>query len=555
MPQNSALAEKTATASVSLKSSSAAAHSSRQTLSNRDSLLAMLGLCCVASLVALDQTVVSTALPAIVAELRGFELYAWVATSYLLASVITVPVVGRLGDQFGRRPFVLASIVIFSIASALCGHADSMEELVGARALQGIGGGMLVGSAFASIVDLFPDALVRLRWQMMMASAFGLANTLGPSLGGLLTQYLGWRWVFYINLPVAMVALVAVWRFLPHVRHGAPGARVRIDWPGALLIAAGLGSLQLLVEIVPRHGFTGGMLGILCVCLLAFAALVCWERRVAQPLIPGELLRDRSLLSMFLLATAGGFMQFSLLVYVPLMFQGGFALSAHAAGLLVTPLVAFIAVSNILNSRILPRLPNAAIMVYLGFGLVTLCTALMLLADAASSHAYLVAVMICGGVGMGLTMPNLTISMQQAAPRENVGIAIALLQSQRMVGAMLGTALTGAAVNWAYGRHIESALAGDAAASGDWPKRLANPEILLSQDLQADLLGRLAAAGRDGEALIDMAREALVQAIHTGFWLTIAVGLLSFLVIRHMPKISFRSTPVKVQLEEGFHEP
>ena len=116
----------------------------------------MLGLCCVASLVALDQTIVATALPAIVAELRGFELYAWVATSYLLASVITVPVVGRLGDQFGRRPFVLGSIVIFSIASALCGHADSMEALVAARALQGVGGGMLVGSAFASIVDLSP---------------------------------------------------------------------------------------------------------------------------------------------------------------------------------------------------------------------------------------------------------------------------------------------------------------------------------------------------------------------------------------------------------------
>jgi EmrB/QacA subfamily drug resistance transporter len=528
-------------------------HSSRQRLSNRDSLLAMLGLCCVATLVALDQTVVSTALPAIVAELRGFDLYAWVATSYLLASVITVPVVGRLGDQFGRRPFVLASIVIFSVASALCGHADSMEGLVAARGLQGIGGGMLVGSAFASIVDLFPDALVRLRWQMLMASAFGLANTLGPSLGGLLTQYLGWRWVFYINLPVGLVALGAVWRFLPHVRHGAPGADVRIDWPGALMIAAGLGSLQLLVELVPQRGLTAGMAAVLVLCVLSFLGLFRWERRVAHPLIPGELLRNRSLLSMFLLAAAGGFMQFSLLVYVPLMFQGGFGLSAHTAGLLVTPLVAFIAVSNILNSRILPRLPNSAIMVYLGFGLTTLCIVLMLLVDAGTPHALLVAVMVCGGLGMGLTMPNLTISMQQAAPRANVGIAIALLQSQRMVGAMLGTALTGAAVNWSYRHTIDNALAGHP-VSGAWQQQLANPEVLLSRDLQAELLARVAAAGRDGAALMDMAREALVHAIHSGFWLSIAIGLVSYLGIRHMPKISFKATPVKVQLEEGFHE-
>jgi EmrB/QacA subfamily drug resistance transporter len=528
------------------------AHSSRQTLSNRDSLLAMLGLCCVATLVALDQTVVSTALPAIVAELHGFDLYAWVATSYLLTSVITVPVVGRLGDQFGRRPFVLGSIVIFSVASALCGYANSMEGLVAARALQGVGGGMLVGSAFASIVDLFPDALVRLRWQMMMASAFGLANTLGPSLGGLLTQYPGWRWVFYINLPVGLVSLYAVWRFLPHVRHGVRGAEVRIDWPGALLIAAGLGSLQLLVELVPQRGFTTSMLLTLVVCVLAFCALFRWEQRVTHPLIPGELVRNRSLRSMFLLASAGGFMQFSLLVYVPLMFQGGFDLSARTAGILVTPLVAFIAVSNILNSRILPKLPNAAIMVYLGFGLTTVCAACMLLADAHSSHVYLVAVMVCGGLGMGLTMPNLTISMQQAAPREHVGIAIALLQSQRMVGGMLGTALTGAVVTWSYRHGIGNLLAGDVGSSG-WQQQLANPEILLSHDMQAELLKQLAAVGRDGAALIDMARGALVRAVHTGFWLTIVAGLLSFLGIRYIPKISFRSTRVK--MDEGFHEP
>lgn len=515
--------------------------------------MAMLGLCCVATLVALDQTVVSTALPAIVAELHGFDLYAWVATSYLLTSVITVPVVGRLGDQFGRRPFVLASIVIFSVASALCGCANSMHALVAARALQGVGGGMLVGSAFASIVDLFPEAHVRLRWQMMMASAFGLANTLGPSLGGALTQSPGWRWVFYINLPLGSIALAAVWRFLPHVRHGTPGAKSRIDWPGAAMIAAGLGSLQLLVELAPQQGFTTGMVVIAVVCVVAFAALFHWERRVEHPLIPTELLRNGSLRSMFLLSATNGFMQFSLLVYVPLMFQGGFGLSARTAGLLVTPLVAFIMVSNVCNTRILPRIAHAALMVNLGFALTVLCTASMLLANAHSSHTFLVTTMVIGGIGMGLTMPNLTITMQQAAPRKDVGIGIALLQSQRMVGAMLGTALTGATVNWVYRHTVANALAGapDAAA---WQQQLANPEILLSQERQAALLAQLARAGHNGAALIDMARDALVHSIHVGFWLAIAVGLVSVLSVHKMPRISFRTSSDKVQFEQGLHE-
>jgi hypothetical protein len=155
---------------------------------------------------------------------------------------------------------------------------------------------------------------------------------------------------------------------------------------------------------------------------------------------------------------------------------------------------------------------------------------------------------------MGLTMPNLTITMQQAAPRKDVGIGIALLQSQRMVGAMLGTALTGATVNWVYRHTVTKALAGEAGGAA-WLQDLANPETLLSQERQAALLGRLTAAGRNGAAMIEMAHEALVRAIHVGFWLAIAVGLVSFLSIRKMPRVSFRKSGAKVQFEEGLHEP
>src|SRR5690554_6463227 len=170
-------------------------------------LRAVLGLCVVAMMVAVDQTVVGTALPTVVAELQGFELYAWVATAYLLASVVTVPIFGRLGDFYGRKPFVIASIIVFSLGSVLCGLADTMLQLVLARAIQGVGGGMLLGTAFACIPDLFPDPHVRLRWQILFSAAFGVANGIGPTLGGFLTQYAGWRSVFFVNLPLGLIGL------------------------------------------------------------------------------------------------------------------------------------------------------------------------------------------------------------------------------------------------------------------------------------------------------------------------------------------------------------
>lgn len=182
-------------------------HSHTQVLPFKESLLAMLGICFVVVLVALDQTVVGTALPTVVAELKGFELYAWVATSYLLTSVVTVPIFGRLGDFYGRKPFVIASIVVFTLASVMCGMAGSMTFLVWSRALQGIGGGMLVGTAYACIPDLFPDARVRLRWQVMLSASFGIANAIGPTLGGWMTQAFGWRSVFYVNVPFGVLGL------------------------------------------------------------------------------------------------------------------------------------------------------------------------------------------------------------------------------------------------------------------------------------------------------------------------------------------------------------
>ncbi|MFJ4293943.1 MFS transporter [Cupriavidus sp. NPDC089707] len=485
-----------------------------QVLPFRKSLLAMLGVSFVVMLVALDQTVVGTALPTVVAELQGFEYYAWVATAYLLTSVITVPIFGRLGDYYGRKPFVLASIVVFTVASVLCGLATSMPFLVLARALQGIGGGMLVGTAFACIADLFPDSHVRLRWQVMLSAAFGIANAIGPSLGGVLTEWYGWRAVFYVNLPVGVLGLWFAWRYLPHLRQQAHSGPVRVDWLGALLIALGLGAMQMSVELLPGRGFDAYTAGLLVLSALAMVALWHWEQRCANPILPVEMFRDPGLAPLFLLSVFAGFTMFALLLYAPLLFQGGFGLSPKEAGLLITPLVVCITVGSIVNGRVITRIRRPNAMLYAGFGMLALATLVLSQATRAMPHGMLLAIMLVGGCGLGFIMPNLTVFAQQTAGREHLGIATAMLQSLRMVGGMVGTAIVGTLVTRSYTGGVDHAMA--AAGASQWAARMGDPQVLIDKASQLALLGELGQAGHNGALLLEQARMSLVSAIHLG---------------------------------------
>ncbi|MGG1944986.1 MFS transporter [Trinickia sp. NRRL B-1857] len=522
----------------------AAHHSRGQLLPFRESLLAMLGISFVTMLVAFDQTVVGTALPTIVAELRGFELYAWVATSYLLTSVITVPIFGRLGDYFGRKPFVIASIVVFTGASVLCGAANSMLFLVIARALQGIGGGMLVGTAFACIPDLFPDSVVRLRWQVLMSSAFGIANAIGPSLGGFLTQYYGWRSAFYVNLPVGLLSLVFVWRYLPHVRHLKAGGKIRLDWPGSLLIALALGSLQLLVESLSQHGLSRGVGALGVAAAVSAVALWKWEQRAAQPILPLDMFANRSLAALFTLSVLGGYSMFSLIFYAPLLLQGGFGLSPKDAGLLITPLVVFITIGSILNGRIVTRIRRPNAMLYVGCALLACACIGTAAATRSMPHPLLMGLMMLAGVGLGFVLPNLTVFAQETAGREHLGIATALLQSLRMIGGMFGAAVTGTLITHLYARGVRDALT-DANAM-QWWSTMRDPQILVNQNAQRTLLESLAHAGHDGAALLEQARVSLVTAIHAGLAVAAVVALVALWRCASVPHVSItrRGEPV-----------
>jgi EmrB/QacA subfamily drug resistance transporter len=508
----------------------------------RDKLLAMLGLCFVLIMVALDQTVIGTALPTIVAELDGFHWYAWAGTGYLLASIVTIPIFGKLGDDHGRRNYILIAIAIFAISSLLCGLAQSMAQLVGARLLQGIGGGMLIATTFASVPDMFPEPRERLRWQILFSSAFGLANAFGPTLGGVITEYLGWRWVFYINPPVAALALWFVWRHLPLIRH-REGPASRLDWPGAILLGLTLSGALLLLAWMGQGKPVSVLLALGAGTLLAGAALLVQERRSQDPLLPLEMLADRTLRSLFLISALVGFCLFGVVYYAPLMFQGGFGLTPKEAGLLVTPLAVFITVGSIVNGRIVARLRTQNVMLYAGLLVFGGAVTMLAQIGATTPHALIYGVMVVAGLGLGLLMPNLTLLAQSAVPRSRLGIATATLQSTRMIGGMTGMALIGMLVTHAYERTVGSALR--AADAGRWMGWLNDPNVLIDRSQAAEFAATAAGAGEDVLAIMEEAREALISAIHGGHWLVVIAAVAGLLMVRRLPALSIHDGPAR----------
>lgn len=512
---------------------------SDQTRSTLASFLAMLGICFVIMMVALDQTVIATALPEIATEFHGFDLYAWVTTAYLLTSVITVPIFGSLGDYFGRRPFLILSCFLFTASSVFCGMASSMEMLIISRAVQGVAGGMLIGTGFASVADLFPDVRVRLKWQVMISISFGLSNIIGPSLGGFITEAWGWRWIFLINLPVGLLSFIFVWRYVPHIRHQAKQAHFHMDWLGILFIVLALGSLQLGVEMLPKHGLSFNVIGLLILSAVSFYCLWLCEKRAEQPIMPMAIMRHKTMNYLFLFSVMLGFVLFALLMYAPLLFQGGLSLTPREAGLLITPLVVSITFASVFNNQIVTRLPKPNNMLYIGFMMVALCCLGMMLVQSSSSHFYIVCVMLIGGLGMGFIMPNLTIFTQQVAPKEYIGVATGLIQSYRMVGGMLGAALCGVIVTGMYTSQVTSLLVKEQAMG--WYNQLINPAIFMDQSEQISVITQMKIAGKEGDVLFEAVRSALINALHSGFALILIISLIGFLLVRFIPYIELKS--------------
>jgi len=486
-------------------------------------------------MVALDQTVVGTALPTVVAELSGFDLYAWVGTSYLLASVIVVPIFGKLGDEHGRKPFVIIAIIIFTLASTLCGMAHSMLQLVLARVLQGIGGGMLMATAFACIPDLFPDTRERLRWQVLFSTSFGLANAFGPSLGGYLTEYWGWRWVFFVNLPVGILSLIFVGYFLPSIRHTAHTPS-RMDWFDSFLVAFTIAILQIFVEWLPQNKPVLTLIAIATIGTIAGITLIWWELRCENPILPLAMFKDKILGPVFALSMTVSFCLFAIMYYAPLLFQGGFGLSPNQAGILITPLAVFITVGSIVNGRIMMRLQSPKVVLHSGLGFFLISAMIMTQASMSTPHSIIAIAMMLCGLGIGLILPNLTLIVQNSALRKQLGVATAMLQSIRMIGSMLGTAIIGSFITKQYASKINNTLdVNNARELASW---LDDPKILFSHEYAGKFMKTMPKLEQDAAFYLSSAQYSLIEAIHERQLIISAIFVLTFWLVYHFPAIN-----------------
>ncbi len=418
-------------------------------LGKRRTLIVFAGLLLGMLLAALDQTIVATALPSIVRDLGGLEHYSWVFSAYMLASTVTVPLYGKLSDLYGRRPFFLLGIILFSTGSVLSGVAGSMAMLIVGRGVQGLGAGALIPLALAVIGDIIP-ARRRPKWQGAMGAMFAVASVLGPAVGGWLTDNATWRWCFFVNLPIAATALAVVWfGFEPKQRH----ERHSIDYLGATLLVLGA-SAGLLAAVWGGTEYPWGsvqIVGLLVASALLLGAFVLQERRAAEPILPPPLFRNPTvrvaIVALFMLGAA----MFGTIIYVPLFVQRVLGESATSSGTVLTPLMLGLITTSLTAGQIVSRTGRYRPVLLTGPVVTGIGLYLLTRISVDTSSLAVTRDIVLVGLGIGLLFSTFTVVVQNSVARTEIGIATATTQFFRSIGATVGVTVMGTIVTAGLG--------------------------------------------------------------------------------------------------------
>ncbi|MEU9665734.1 MDR family MFS transporter [Streptomyces bobili] len=409
-------------------------------------------------LAALDQTIVSTALPTIVSDLGGMEHLSWVVTAYLLASTAATPLWGKLGDQYGRKRLFQIAIVIFLIGSALCGMAQNMPQLIGFRALQGLGGGGLMVLSMAIVGDIVPPR-ERGRYQGLFGAVFGATSVLGPLLGGLFTEHLSWRWVFYVNLPLGAVALAVIAAVLRIPRKSAKHV---IDYLGTLLIAS---VATCLVLVASLGGTTWGwgspqIVGLAVLGVALAFVFVAVERRAAEPVLPLKLFRIRTFTLSAVISFIVGFAMFGAMTYLPTFLQVVQGVSPTLSGVHMLPMVAGLLLASTASGQIVSRTGRWKVFPVTGTAVTAIGLLLLHQLDEHSSTAVMSAFFFVFGLGLGLVMQVLVLIVQNAVSYEDLGVATSGATFFRSIGASFGVAIFGTVFTNGLGDKLADAFRG-----------------------------------------------------------------------------------------------
>jgi EmrB/QacA subfamily drug resistance transporter len=436
-------------------------------------------------LAALDQTIVATALPTIVSELGGINHLSWVVTAYLLASTAATPLWGKLGDMYGRKRLYQTVIVIFLIGSALCGIARNMGELIAFRALQGLGGGGLITLSMAIVGDIVPPR-DRGRYQGVFGAVFGASSVLGPLLGGVFTEQLSWRWVFYVNLPIGAVALIVIAAVL-HIPVRRTGHR--IDYPGMTLVAAAATCLVLVTSLggITWPWSSPGIVGLAAAGVLLIAAFVAVERRASEPVLPPRLFRVRTFTLCSVISFVIGFAMFGAMTYLPTFLQVVHGYSPTLSGVHMIPMVVGMLLSSTGSGQIVSRTGRYRVFPIAGTAVTTVGLLLLHQLDEFTATWLMSLYFFLFGFGLGLVMQVLVLAVQNSVGYEDLGSATSGATFFRSIGASFGVSVFGTVFAGRLSGSLESALRGLRLPPGFDPARL-----------QADptAIGRLPAAVR-----------------------------------------------------------
>ena len=502
----------------------------------------------------LDQTVVSTAMPVIISELHGFNLYAWVFTGYILATAVTVPLYGRLSDMYGRKPFYIFGFLVFLVGSAISGMSTSITMLIAARAFQGIGAGAMMSMPRATIGAIF-NPRERGRWMGLIMGVFGLSTIIGPALGGWITDTWSWHWVFYINMPVALIALGMVIYALPSVRTDH---HHHIDWWGSLTLAACLVPVLLAVTWggTTYAWGSGQELGLFAFSAVMLMLFLLNESRAPEPIIALEFFRNGTFSSAMIVTVMVSMSMFAVMLVLPIYVQGVLGMTAENSGYLMTPMMLSFIVASVIGGQIITRTGKYRALVFVG-GLVMVLGSVLLTRLTVTSHwSAVVEDMVVLGLGIGSLMPAMGVIVQNIFPYKVLGTVNATQQMANTLGGAIASPILGTVLATSFATLLPQRLPAAlrqmfALLTPAQRKAFSDPQGVISLQGQAAIHKQFTALGPQGEGLyqgfLHAVRSALTTSVKELFW----VGLI-FAVLALASSFLIREIHLK---QQEFFEP